>query len=156
MLISFKVFFGGSKTLAVDRLSAFLFVKMGHSRHLFLFFSSFQYSWQRTIFNKILSLPMTGFKPRTSGALLLNTEKRKNPFFHLSSFRMKSNLIGSASLSSKPNLEIDIHYLIKFSKKHPEIRSDQPRFWNGQKSIKVHSRMCEVPLIGRRFSDLFQ
>ena len=50
---------------------------------------------------------MTGFEPRTSGTLLLNTEKRKNPFFHLR-FSDEIQFDRSASLSSKPNLENDI------------------------------------------------
>ena len=40
-------------------------LKMGHSRPPFYLFSSFQYSWQFTMFNK--TFPMMRFEPRTSG-----------------------------------------------------------------------------------------
>ena len=42
------------------------FLKMGHSRPLFLYFSSFQYTVDK-MFNINKLLPMTGFEPRISG-----------------------------------------------------------------------------------------
>ena len=49
----------------ISKIKLFSFLKVGHSRPLFIYFRLFNTADNKQMFNKILS--MTGVEPRTSG-----------------------------------------------------------------------------------------